>query len=162
MNAIFAVNTMDGFGVGNTMPWPHSSADMKRFKELTTGHTVVMGGATWLSDMPKPLPNRRNCVLSTTLSDTRCEIYSNITSLMMDIKDGEQVFVIGGAKILWSLRPHITRVYMTRHYSKQRADITLNTDKYLEGFKLVSQEECETHRYETYERCSQNGKIDAV
>jgi dihydrofolate reductase len=152
MNAIFAVNTIDGFGVGNTMPWPHSSEDMKRFRELTTGHTVVMGASTWLSDMPKPLPNRRNCVLSTTLVDHRCEVYSNITSLMMDIQQDEQVFVIGGAKVLWALRPQINRVYFTRHVSKLKADITLNTDKYLEGFTLVSSEVLDKMTVEVYER----------
>jgi len=152
MNAIFAVNTIDGFGVGNTMPWPHSSEDMKRFRELTTGHTVVMGASTWLSDMPKPLPNRRNCVLSTTLVDHRCEVYSNITSLMMDIQQDEQVFVIGGAKVLWALRPQIKRVYFTRHASKQKSDITLNADKYLEGFTLVSSEVLDNMTVEVYER----------
>lgn len=152
MNAIFAVNSIDGFGVGNTMPWPHSSADMKRFKELTTGHTVVMGASTWLSDMPKPLPNRRNCVLSTSLVDHRCGVYSNITSLMMDIREDEEVFVIGGAKVLWALRPQIKRVYFTRHHSKQKADITLNTDKYLEGFTLVEHEELDNMTLEVYER----------
>ena len=152
MNAVFAVNSIDGFGVGNTMPWPHSSEDMKRFRELTTGHTVVMGASTWLSDMPKPLPNRRNCVLSTTLVDHRCEVYSNITSLLMDINEDEQVFVIGGAKVLWAFRPQIKRVYFTRHHSKQRADITLNADKYLEGFTLVSSEELDNMLVEVYER----------
>jgi dihydrofolate reductase len=152
MNAVFAVNSIDGFGVGNTMPWPHSSEDMKRFRELTTGHTVVMGASTWLSDMPKPLPNRRNCVLSTTLVDHRCEVYSNITSLLMDIKEDEQVFVIGGAKVLWAFRPQIKRVYFTRHVSKLKADITLNADKYLEGFTLVSSEELDNMLVEVYER----------
>lgn len=152
MNAVFAVNSFDGFGIGNTMPWPHSSSDMLRFKELTQGHTVIMGSSTWLSDMPKPLPNRRNCVLSSTLVDHRCEVYSDITSLMADIKDSEQVFVIGGAKVLWALRPQIKRIYFTRHHSKQRADITLNTEKYFDGFNLIHREECDSYRYEIYER----------
>lgn len=152
MNAIFAVNMLDGFGIGNTMPWPHSSADMKRFKEITTGHTVVMGASTWLSDMPKPLPNRRNCVLSTTLVDHRCEIFPNITALLMDIKQDEQVFVIGGAKVLWALRPQINRIYFTRHHCKQKATITLSTEKYFGGFNLVSSEVLEGMTVEVYER----------
>jgi len=152
MNAIFAVNTIDGFGVGKTMPWPHSSEDMRRFKELTTGHTVVMGSSTWLSDMPKPLPNRRNCVLSTQLVDHRCEIFPNITALMSDLQPDEQVFVIGGAKVLWALRPQIKRVYFTRHRSKERSDITLNTEKYFEGFEVVSSEILDNMTIEIYER----------
>ena len=152
MNAIFAVNNIDGFGIGNTMPWPHSSADMRRFKDLTTGHTVVMGAATWLSDMPKPLPNRRNCVLSTTLVDHRCEIFPNITALMMNLAADEEVFVIGGAKVLWAMRPHIKRVYFTRHHSNQRASITLSTEKYFSGYNLVSGEVLDNMTIEIYER----------
>lgn len=152
MNAIFAVNSLNGFGVNNTMPWPKSSVDLKRFKDLTTGHTVVMGAKTWLSDMPKPLPNRRNCVLSNSLVDHRCEVYPNITSLMMDLKDDEQVFVIGGATILWSLRPQIKRVYFTRHLCKQRADVTLDVAKFLDGFTMIEREELEGMTLEVYER----------
>lgn len=152
MIAVFATNMLDGFGDGDTMPWHHSSSDMKRFRELTTGHTVVMGLSTWLSDMPKPLPNRRNCVLSTSLTDPRCEVFSNITALMMDIKDDEQVFVIGGAKVLWALRPHIKRIHFTRHHGNQRATITLNTEKYFAGFLLESTEVLDDQTLEIYSR----------
>jgi dihydrofolate reductase len=152
MNAIFAVNMLNGFGIGNTMPWPHSTDDMKRFRELTTGHTVVMGSSTWLSDMPKPLPNRRNCVLSTTLVDHRCEVFPNITALMMGLHEDEQVFVIGGAKVLWALRPQINRVYFTRHRAKDKASITLDTEKYFQGFNLVSSEVLDKMTVEIYER----------
>jgi dihydrofolate reductase len=152
MNAIFAVNMLNGFGIGNTMPWPHSTEDMKRFRELTTGHTVVMGASTWLSDMPKPLPNRRNCVLSTSLVDHRCEVFPNITALMMGLQSDEQVFVIGGAKVLWALRPQINRVYFTRHRTKDKATVTLDTEKYFQGFNLVSSEVLDKMTVEIYER----------
>jgi dihydrofolate reductase len=152
VNAIFAVNSIDGFGIGNTMPWPSSSLDLKRFREITTGHTVVMGASTWLSDMPKPLPGRRNCVLSTTLRDTRCEVFPNITSLMMNLREDEEVFVIGGATVLWSLRFFIKRIYLTKHNSSQRSDITLDTQKYLQGFKLVKWEQLDKLTFDTYER----------
>jgi dihydrofolate reductase len=71
---------------------------------------------------------------------------------MMDIKQDEEVFVIGGAKVLWALRPQIKRVYFTRHVSKLKADITLNADKYLEGFTLVSSEVLDKMTVEVYER----------
>lgn len=152
MNAIFATNMVDGFGIGNTMPWPRSSEDLKRFKEITTGHTVVMGASTWLSDMPKPLPNRRNCVLSTSLVDHRCEIFPNITALMMNIEEDEEIFVIGGAKVLWAMRPHINTIYFTRHHSKEKSDITLSTNKYFEGYDLVSSEVLDKMTVELYQR----------
>lgn len=152
MNAIFAVNSIDGFGVGNTMPWPRSSADLKRFREITTGHTVVMGAKTWLSDMPKPLPNRRNIVLSKSLKDERCEVAANLTELTMMTREDEQVFIIGGATILWTCRPLIKRVYFTRHHVTDHADIILDSEKYLEGFKRVHREEMDQFTFDIYER----------
>lgn len=151
MNAIFAVNSLDGFGDGDTMPWPRSSSDLGRFKAITTGHTVVMGSGTWASNIPKPFPNRRNCVLSSTLKDDRCKVFRNVTELMMNIGQDETVFVIGGAKTLWMLRPFINRIYLTRFDSAQRAEITLNTEQYLEGFKLVSSERLDNHVFDIYD-----------
>lgn len=152
MNAVFAVNSIDGFGVDNTMPWPRSSVDLKRFKDITNGHTVVMGASTWLSDMPKPLPNRRNIVLSTTLVDERCEVCRSITELLMTLKDSEEVYVIGGATVLWALRSYINRVYFTRHNSAQRADITLSTNEYFDGFHSMHSEHLDEHMFDIYVR----------
>jgi dihydrofolate reductase len=152
MNAVFAVNALDGFGTGNDMPWPRNREDLKRFRELTTGHTVVMGSGTWLSDMPKPLPNRRNCVLSHTLVDDRCEVFKNISDLLMALKTDEKVFVIGGAKLLWAMRGYIRTVYLTRHREYTKAEITLNTLEYLQEFNLTSKQEYSDHTFEIYTR----------
>ena len=151
MNAIFAVNSLNGFGDGDTMPWPRSQGDLKRFRDITTGHTVVMGANTWLSDIPHPFPNRRNCVLSKTLEDRRCEVFRSVTDLLMNLRQDETVFVIGGATILWLLRSHIERVYMTRFKSQQPATVTLNTDQYLEGFSLTNRTDFGDHLFDTYD-----------
>jgi dihydrofolate reductase len=151
MNAIFAVNAFDGFAVGNTMPWPRNSVDLQRFRRLTAGHTVVMGRGTWDSDMPKPLPKRRNCVLSTTLVDDRCEVFSTVEELVEAVKK-DTVWVIGGVKTLWQLQPHINMVYMTQFRSTQHADIFLGTSKYLEQFELIDKEYCGDHTFKTYRR----------
>ena len=152
MNAIFAVNKFGGFGHGNTMPWPRSKQDMMRFRELTTGNTVVMGVNTWKSDMPKPLPNRRNIVLSSTLVDDRCEVATDITDLLMNVGIDEQVFVIGGIQVLWGLRIHIKRVYLTRFFSDQEADKVMDVDKYLDRFVLEHKEVHIDHEFDTYVR----------
>jgi dihydrofolate reductase len=151
MNAIFAVNQLGGFGNGNTMPWPRSPGDLKRFKNITTGHTVVMGANTWLSDIPHPFPNRRNCVLSREIADDRCEVYRSVTDLMNNLSDNETVFVIGGVTILWLLRPHINRIYMTRFKSSQTASITMNTDLYLNGFTRTNSEDFGDHVFDIYD-----------
>lgn len=152
MNAIFAVNALNGFGTGLDMPWPKSNVDLKRFKEITTGHTVIMGSGTWNSNMPKPLSNRRNIVLSHTLQDPRCEVFHNITDMTMNILQSEKVFVIGGAKTLWMLRNFIDNVYLTRFNSTQKCEITLDTEMYLQDFSKKHEEIFEDHKFEIYKR----------
>ena len=152
INAIFAVNAIDGFGDGDTMPWPRSRIDLKRFKDITMGHTVVMGAKTWLSDMPKPLVGRRNIVLSTSLVDDRCEVYSSVNGVMMNVSQDEEVYVIGGATILWTLRPYIQRVYLTRHDAVQPATVLLHTERYLDGYTLAKREKIENIVFDIYDK----------
>jgi dihydrofolate reductase len=152
MNAIFAVDAVHGFGADGTMPWPHSSVDLKRFRDLTTGHTVIMGSGTWHSKMPTPLPNRRNIVLSSTLVDDRCDVYRNINHLNMNIQQDENVFVIGGAVTLWKLRPYINRVYLTTFKLVTKSTVILRTDGYLEGYTHISSEDFVDHTFDIYER----------
>lgn len=152
MKAIFAVNAWDGFAVGNTMPWPRNAVDLKRFRTLTTGGTVIMGRATWDSDMPKPLPNRKNVVLSKTLVDSRCTVCATIEQLLEEVKDDKNVWVIGGVQTLWALQSHIHAVYMTQFAYTAAADITLDTSKYLEDFELVDKEFHPDHTFKIYRR----------
>lgn len=152
MNAIFAVNSLDGFGTGQDMPWQRNTVDLKRFKELTTGHTIIMGSGTWNSNMPKPLPNRRNVVLSKSLQDNRCEVYGNITDFLMHTNISEKLFVIGGAKLLWIMRLYIDKIYLTRFKSTEKCEITLNTEEYLQGFKVTSNEIFSDHTFEIYDK----------
>lgn len=152
MNAIFGVNALGGFGANNTMPWPRSAQDMRRFVSLTRNKTVVMGRGTWDSDMPKPLPNRRNCVLSNTLVDDRCEVFYSVNALLEQLPDPQSVWVIGGATVLWTLRSHITTVHLSVFPSTLKAEVTLNTSQYLEGFKCTEWQDCEDHQYYVYRR----------
>lgn len=153
MKAIFAVDANDGFGTGLDMPWPRCSEDLKRFKAITTGHTIVMGSGTWYSNMPKPLPNRRNCVMSSSMpADDRCEIFRNIDDLLMHTKIDEDVFVIGGAKVLFSLRMWTKIVYLTRFKQAYDCEIKMDTSRYLETFQLKSTEDHPDHTFEIYER----------
>lgn len=152
MNAIFAVNAVDGFGSNGGLPWQKNSGDLRRFKELTTGSTVVMGSGTWNSDMPKPLPGRRNIVLSSTIEDPRCEVYRGVTPLLMNIGRDEKVWVIGGARVLWLLRYLITDVYLTRLKTAETAAVVLDTAAYLDGFGLASKEDFGDHTFEIWNK----------
>jgi dihydrofolate reductase len=151
MNAIFGVNAINGFAIGDTMPWDHCKEDLIRFKKYTLGNIVLMGKNTWESNMPKPLPQRRNCVLSSSLIDDRCEVYSDIPSFLSSVKDTSKVWVIGGVNVLWQMRPYIKRVYMSQFHSNQQSDIYLDVDKYLENFKIISKEMCYNHNFKIYE-----------
>ena len=151
MNAIFAVNAVDSFGTGEDMPWPRNKLDLQRFKALTVNNTVIMGRGTWDSDMPNPLPNRRNIVLSTRLVDHRCEVFRDASAVAGMAQD-ETVFVIGGAVTLWQLRPFINTVYLTRFNSSDQSLVVLDTKKYLENFELSSSETLDDHVFEIYKR----------
>lgn len=152
MKAIFAVDINNGFASGDTMPWPRSKSDLARFKMITDGFTVVMGSGTWNSNIPRPFPNRRNCVLSTSLVDDRCEVYKDVTHLLENIKNNEIVFVIGGEKTLWQLRQFINEIYLTTFFSSNKADIVFNTEEYLKDFELSSLETLEDHKFEIFKR----------
>ena len=75
--------------------------DLKRFKELTTGHTLIMGRKTFESLPKGALPNRRNIVLSTTLSEPypSTELFRSIEEALQNCATDEKVFVMGGETI---------------------------------------------------------------
>lgn len=74
--------------------------DLKRFKALTTGHTIVMGRNTYLSLPKGALPNRRNVVLSRTLSELPgCEVFPSLDEALKSCRADEDVYIIGGARV---------------------------------------------------------------
>ena len=79
----------------------HLSADLKRFKALTTGHTVIMGRKTFQSLPKGALPNRRNIVLTRQqgVSFEGTEVFPSITEALAHCTPDEKVYVIGGAQI---------------------------------------------------------------
>ena len=89
--------------------------DLKRFKALTTGHTVVMGRKTFDSLPKGALPNRRNIVLSrsTRLELPGAEVYASLEEALQHCADDEQVFIMGGASVYKQAMPLADRLYMT-------------------------------------------------
>lgn len=74
--------------------------DMKRFKALTTGHTIIMGRRTFESLPKGALPNRRNIVLSRTRQDfTGCDAYSSLEEAIAHCTEDEDIYVIGGEEV---------------------------------------------------------------
>lgn len=74
--------------------------DLRRFKQLTTGHTIIMGRRTFESLPKGALPNRRNIVLSRGSSDfPGCDRFASLKEALAHCKDNEEVFIIGGASV---------------------------------------------------------------
>jgi dihydrofolate reductase len=74
--------------------------DLKRFKALTTGHTIIMGRNTYLSLPKGALPNRRNVVLSSTVSELPgCDVYPTLDAALKSCRPDEDIYIIGGARV---------------------------------------------------------------
>ena len=92
---LVAVSPEGIIGKDNTIPW-HYSADLKRFKRLTTGNTIIMGRKTWESLPIKPLPDRRNIVITrSSIKDIEC--FQSIDDALQTCEG--DVWFIGGAGI---------------------------------------------------------------
>lgn len=89
--------------------------DLKRFKALTTGHTIIMGRRTFESLPKGALPNRRNLVLSTNpkAEFTGAERFSTLTDALAACKEEEEVFIIGGASVYQQAMPMADAIYLT-------------------------------------------------
>lgn len=74
--------------------------DLRRFKALTTGHTIIMGRRTFESLPKGALPNRRNIVLSRTVHDfPGCDVYTSLDEALKHCSDEEDIYIIGGANV---------------------------------------------------------------
>lgn len=122
MQAIVAVSRSWGIGKDGQLLF-HISADLQRFKSLTTGHTVVMGRKT-LQSLPggRGLPNRRSLVLTRQESFTpeRAETVHSLAELLA--LAGDEAFVIGGQEVYEQLLPYCTRAYVTKVFADVPAD----------------------------------------
>ena len=119
ISLIVAVDENGGIGYNGQL-LTRIPEDLKRFKTLTTGHIVIMGRKTWDSLSIKPLPNRRNIVIS----NQKQENFMTIPECLEEIKDIEdEIFVIGGGNIYKYFLPKADRIYITLiHKSFDKVD----------------------------------------
>lgn len=127
LSIIVAIDENYSIGKNNQLPW-HLPADLKYFKAVTTGHTIIMGRKTYES-MGKALPNRRNIVVSrqTSLSLPDAELVHSLEEAISLCSPDEETFIIGGAEIFKQALPLISCMYITRIHHQFEADT------YLEG-----------------------------
>ena len=113
---VVAVAANGVIGAGGTLPW-HLPEDLKRFKALTLGKPTLMGRKTWESLPRKPLPGRKNIVITRDPAfhaDGAFVAHSIDAALMMAERDQpDEIMVIGGAEIFAAILPRATRVQWT-------------------------------------------------
>jgi dihydrofolate reductase len=123
ISIIVAVSDDWGIGLDNRLLW-NIPGDMKRFKTLTTGNTVVMGKKTWESLPLRPLPRRKNVVITDIPSDhfeNAVKVLS-IQDALSECSGDEEVFIIGGGSIYRQFLPHADRLYITHVHKSTPAD----------------------------------------
>ncbi len=148
---IAAVGHNRAIGKNGTMPW-HISADLKRFKRITKGHTVLMGRKTWDS-LGKPLVDRRNVVI-TRRAIAGVETYASIDRALEALEGEDVVFVIGGGETYAQLLPKADLLYLTVVDQEPDADTFFPPYAHLLGtvYTLAASEQHEGYRFEDYVR----------
>lgn len=113
LSIIVATSENNVIGNNNSLIW-HLSADLKRFKKLTTGHTIIMGRKTFES-IGRALPNRRNVVISRNpdFQAIGCEVVKSIDEALRCVENEEEVFIIGGGTIYREMWDRVDRLYIT-------------------------------------------------
>lgn len=120
INIIAAIGKNLELGKDNKLLW-NIPSDMKYFKETTMGYPVVMGKKTYES-IGRPLPGRRNIVLSSSLEDDKVEVVHSIEEVLEISKD-ETIFIIGGASVYEGVLPYAQNLYLTLVDDSPNADV---------------------------------------
>jgi dihydrofolate reductase len=119
---IAAVADSGVIGRGGELPW-HLPADLKHFKALTTGHSIIMGRRTFES-IGRPLPNRRSIVITRDASfhPAGVEVVHAFGDAMRLVSNESQSFVIGGAEVFRTAFPYATELFLTRVHAEVEGD----------------------------------------
>ena len=163
ISVIVAVD--ENFGIGfNGDLLEHIPEDLKRFKQLTTNKTIIMGRKTWESLPNKPLPDRLNIVITSkersfeemTVFTSFEEVYSRATHIMPE----DEWFVIGGGSIYKEFLPICDKVYLTKiMVSHENVDTYFPNIELMDNWKCVEQSEIKqyndiSYQFKTYSRIS--------
>jgi len=120
ISLIVAADEDWAIGRDGGMPW-HLSADFKYFKSVTSGHTVIMGRTTWKSLGCRPLPGRRNIVVSSRPAsdgDMGAEFCTSLEAAFEMAKGDGEIFVIGGGMVYRQALQRAEKVYLTRVHTR--------------------------------------------
>ncbi len=124
ISIIVAIASNYAIGKDNDLLW-HISDDLKRFKRITSGHPVVMGKNTFFSLPFRPLPKRRNIVLTDIAGEQidGCEMAYSIEDSIELMDANQENFIMGGGSIYKQFMPLAQKLYITRVHQDFDADI---------------------------------------
>ena len=162
ISIIVAVAENGVIGRGGALPW-RLSDDLRRFKQLTMGHTIIMGRRTWES-IGRALPGRRTVVVSRN-PDFRTNVdgVTATTSLdkslsIAEVAGDDEAFIIGGAELYRESLGRANRLYLTRVCATVEGDTSFPNIEW-NDWQLVESEEHDAnekneyaYRFETYDR----------
>lgn len=125
-NISIIVAIAENFAIGkNNDLLFHLPNDLKRFKEITVGHSLIMGRNTLLSLPRWPLPKRRHIVITDNKEDNfeGCEIVYSMEEAIKKVKNEDEAFVIGGGMVYRQFYPVAGKLYLTLVYKPFDADV---------------------------------------
>jgi len=159
ISIIVAIAENMAIGRDNDLLW-HIPGDLKHFKQITLGHTVIMGKRTWYSLPKRPLPNRKSLVITDIKGEIidGCIMAYSIEDALLKCDPAEENFIIGGASVYRQFLQHANRLYLTRVHKPFEGDVFFPEINYAE-WNLISKEDLPfdeklgfAYSYENYER----------
>lgn len=151
---IVAIAEGSVIGKNNDIPW-HISEDLKRFKSLTMGHTVIMGRNTFesLPENVRPLPGRKNIVLTSDMEycDDGIQTFSTLNYALKSQTKEDKVFIIGGARLYEEALIIANTLEITKVEGEYDGDVYFPEINYDE-WDLLSEEKKDGFSFLTYKR----------
>ena len=140
ISIIVAIASNYAIGKDNDLLW-HISKDLKRFKQITKDHYIVMGKRTYYSLPVRPLPNRTSLIITDVADEEidNCLMAYSIEDAVSKMDSSKENFVIGGGSIYKQFMPLANKLYITRVHKEFEAD-TFFPDISLNEWELTSQE----------------------
>lgn len=122
ISLIAAMSKNHVIGINNTLPW-HLPEDLQHFKQLTMGHTIIMGRKTFES-IGRALPGRTNLVISRNgyPAPTNCTVVDSIAAAIQFCANEDEVFFIGGAQIYQQAISYADKLYLTEIDTEMEGD----------------------------------------
>ena len=110
-------------GINNTLPW-RLPADLKHFRNTTTGHAILMGRKTYES-FGKPLPNRTHVIITSEKNYPAPPggiVVNSVQAALKAVEDNDEIFIVGGASLYSQTLPYAHRLYLTLIHATVKGD----------------------------------------